>query len=162
MAALPVDKPQRDELAAEVLLAYHSCWQRLRYAAGPLWAALNLSMMQLKALLLLDQCGCMAVCQVADALAIGRPSASNLIEQLVQLGLVARADDVVDRRRALATLTAQGCDLLARLYEGDEAVIGAWMQHLCDDDLGALCRGLRALADAAEAATPQPEVRLYP
>lgn len=154
MATQPLDEPPREQLVGEVLESYRLCWRTLRYIAEPCWAELDLTMSQLKALILLDLRGCMAVCRVADALAIGRPSASNLIEQLVQLGLAAGVDDAADRRRALTTLTAEGHALMARLYQGDQRSLHAWLRQLRDDDLHALCKGLRALAGVYEASQP--------
>ncbi len=89
-------------------------------AAEPVWAGLELTTLQLKGLVLLETRGAQAVSSIASALGITRPSASVLVEQLVQMGIARRADDDTDRRRALVYLTLEGKELIARLHRRDE------------------------------------------
>ena len=69
-----------------------------------------------------------------------------LVERLVQHGLADRREDPRDRRRALVALTADGESRLARLREGSQGHVRAWIGSLEDGDLAALARGLGALA----------------
>ncbi len=148
---LPAMDRQDAGLLGEVLGAY---WQFLRTMRAPVvatWLALDLSMRQLAALLLLADRDVLSVGGLATHLGISRPVASHLVDQLVQRGLVSRSEDAVDRRRTWVRLTAQGQDLLDRLYwhqhvHGD---LRCHLENLATADLQALARGLRALAEAA-------------
>lgn len=120
--------------------------------AEPVWAGLKLTPLQLKGLILLEVRGALPVSDIASALGIARPSASVVVEQLVQMGLARRADDDTDRRRALVRLTQEGTELIARLHRGDERFIERLCARLSPDDLLALRRGLHALTEAICAA----------
>jgi DNA-binding MarR family transcriptional regulator len=135
-------------LVGEALAAYRRSWAVLRQSAKAAWAQLDLTLSQLKGLLLLDARGLMTIGELADVLEIGRPSASILIEQLVQRGLVERAEDPSDRRRTLIRLTASADTLVSSLYQGDEAFMCAWFDRLANADLEALTRGFIALVES--------------
>ena len=49
---------------------------------------------------------------IADALNVSRPNITNIINNLVQKGLISQEFDVVDRRRKLLKITSQGMELL--------------------------------------------------
>lgn len=113
------------------------------------WLQLDLTMAQLKGLMALADTS-MTIGQIAEALNIGKPAASILVERLVQPGLAERAEDPQDRRRSIAQLTAQGAELVARLrQEGGQARFQGWIGQLADADLAALVRGMTALATVA-------------
>src|SRR5436305_10823750 len=117
-------------------------------AAEPTWLQLDLTIGQLKGLFTLADSP-MTIGQLAEALGSGKPAASILVERLVQLGLVERAEDLLDRRRTIARVTARGEELTARLRQGGRERLRAWLSRLGDDDLAALVQGLRALAAVA-------------
>lgn len=141
-------KPRRTRLLEEATEAYRLYWEALRRTAEPAWSQLELTLSQLKAMLVLDTRGPMTISQVGAILMISRPSASILIDQLVQLGMVDRTTDQADRRRAIVVLTTQGVDLVHRLTRGDQEFMRTWFECMHDEDLAALSRGMRALATA--------------
>ena len=142
-----MDSIQRP-LLGEVLIAYRGYWTALLQSAEPLWSQLDLTIQQLKGLILLEVRGEITVGGIATGLAIGRPSASVLVEQLVQLGLARRTEDSADRRRSLISLSDEGRNLAARLHRGDEASMEKRFACLGDEDLVALKQGLSALTGA--------------
>lgn len=91
----------------------------LRNAEGS-WRELDLTSSQTRGLIVLAARGELTVSGLATLLAMGRPSGSLLVDQLVQRGLVTRTDDPTDRRCALVRLDAPGYALLARLFAADE------------------------------------------
>ena len=141
-------EPQYQPLVEETVVIYRRYWTALLQAAEPIWSQLDLTILQLKGLILLEARGELAISAIADALAVGRPSASVLVEQMVQMGLVRRSEDVADRRRSLVCLTDQGKDLAARLHRGDEQFMASMFARLDAADLRALEQGLQALTDA--------------
>ena len=141
-------EPQYEPLVEETVVIYRRYWTALLQAAEPIWSQLDLTILQLKGLILLEARGELAISAIADALGVGRPSASVLVEQMVQMGLVRRSEDVADRRRSLVCLTDQGKDLAARLHRGDEQFMASMFARLDAADLQALEQGLQALTDA--------------
>ena len=138
----------RDQLIDNALQAQKQIVQAMHAAAEPTWLQLDLTMAQLKGLFALAD-GPMSIGQLAEALGSGKPAASILVERLVQLGLVERAEDLLDRRRTIARVTSQGEELVARLRQGGRDRLRAWLSRLGDDDLAALVQGLQALATVA-------------
>lgn len=135
-------------LLEESVLTYRSYWTALLQAAEPVWTRLDLTISQLKGLILLEARGEHSVSGIATALGMGRPSASILVEQLVQLGLVRRTEDSEDRRRSLVVLTPEGVELTSRFHRGDEQFMRGMFATMSDDDLRALKQGLYALTQA--------------
>src|SRR5919205_3487785 len=82
------------------------------------WLEVDLTMAQLKTLVVLVDEGPCSISQVADALGVSLPNASHLVERLVRLELAQRAEDRLDRRRTLASATAKGEELLRNLRQG--------------------------------------------
>jgi DNA-binding MarR family transcriptional regulator len=118
---------------------------------APLWVELDLTMAQLKALMMLAAHQQRTVGQLAGALHIGKPAASALVDQLVQSRLARRQEDATDRRRTVVSLTPTAEDLVARLRQGRHAMLLRWLSAMDDADLAALARGLTALAAAMRA-----------
>ena len=145
-------QPVNNLLIKETVLAYRHYWTALLESAEPVWSDLDLTILQLKSLVLLEVRGELPVSGIASALAIARPSASVLVGQLVQMGIATRADDDADRRRSLVCLTPKGKDLIAQLHRGDERFMESLFARLSPDDLLALRQGLHALTEAICAA----------
>ena len=139
-------EPRHPQLVDEAVDAYRCYWTALLQAAEPLWSQLDLTVSQLKCLVLLEARDTLTIGQVADILAIGRSSASITIDQLVKLGLVARTEDQDDRRRTIVRLIPEGSSRIARLHQGDEEFMRAWFERMDKDHLIALRAGLAALA----------------
>jgi DNA-binding MarR family transcriptional regulator len=55
----------------------------------------------------------------------------------------------VDRRRVLLSLSRAGLQLVTELREGSHLLLRRWMAQLSADDMEALSRGWRALAEVA-------------
>ncbi len=141
-------EPVNNLLIKEAVLAYRHYWTAVLESAEPIWSDLDLTILQLKGLVLLEVRDELPVSGIASALGIAGPSASVLVGQLVQMGIAMRADDDMDRRRSLVRLTQQGKDLIAHLHRGDERFVGQLFARLNPDDLIALRRGLHALTEA--------------
>jgi DNA-binding MarR family transcriptional regulator len=108
------------ELEREVLRA-------IRAATAPAWLQLEVTMAQLKALVLLADHQPLTIRSLAQGLGIGSPAASHLVERLVQMGLVERQEDPDDRRRTFATLTADGGEAIGRLRQEGLEHLREWV-----------------------------------
>ena len=114
------------------------------------WTALDLSIGQLRTLMLLSADGDTTISDIAARLDVGKPASSILVERLVQLGLARRTEDANDRRRTLVTLTQSGEELITRLRQGNLDRFALWIEELAPDDLAALRQGMQALRLIAE------------
>jgi DNA-binding MarR family transcriptional regulator len=106
-------------------------------------------MAQLKTLFTLEYGGPATIGQTGEKLGISLPTASHLVDRLVQGGYVERAEDPADRRRTLASTTASGSELVKRLRHGGHDVLRGWLQALDPETLSALVTGLNGLMTLA-------------
>lgn len=116
----------------------------------PEWVHLDLSIGQLKSLMVLTSHPRISIGTMAEMLEVSKPTASILIDRLVQLGLVQRTEDADDRRRTVVEVTEPGGALVARLRQGGGERLAHWIEQMQREDLEALQRGLEALAGIAE------------
>ena len=144
----------RSALIADILQAQQTMNRAIGASSRQLWVELDLSMAQLKTLMTLYDSGPLSIGQIAEALGIGQPTASHLVERLVQSGFVGRTEDPVDRRRTLAELSSRGNTLIEQLREVRSEQLHRWLMQLDDPTLAALRLGLQALIDAARADVP--------
>src|SRR5690348_12234688 len=108
----------------------------------------DLTMGQFRALTVLAQEEPLAVGALAERLGTGGPSASRMVDRLVNDGLVERWDDPDDRRRALVRLTARGRESMAHLHQGRQVFRQRMLKliaRLPDQDMAKLHAGLAAL-----------------
>src|SRR6266478_4428920 len=87
----------------------------LKATMGQAWMEIDLTLPQMRTLLVLAEEGPLVIGQIAQRLGIGLSTGGHLVDRLVQAGLAERMEDVEDRRRTLARLTPKGEDLYARL-----------------------------------------------
>ena len=140
------DETREDRVRAAIE-AQRALKQALHQAYSPDWIHMDLSMGQLKALMGLATLGAMSVGELADWLKTSKPSASVLVDRLVHEGYVERREDQDDRRRTLVMLTSRGSELVAGLERSGGERMELWLDRMLPDDLAALTRGIRALAD---------------
>jgi DNA-binding MarR family transcriptional regulator len=154
---LPHPAPGADphaRLLADCHELAHEVFAALNRSAGPELLSLDLTMGQFKAMATLTMYGPQPVGELGRRLGISEPAASLLVDKLEELGLAVRERDPQDRRRTLVTATAAAEELAARLREGRQEHILAWLGALTDEELGGLTRGFRGLMRvAAENAT---------
>lgn len=156
-AGAPTGADPADPVAA-ALAAQNAIVRCLHTTTIPDWIQLDLSIGQLKTLMSLDSEQTLNVTALAELLRIGKPAASILVDRLVQLGYVSRAEDRGDRRRTLLTLAPAGAELVALLRQGaGQGRFARWLEQLDAVDLAALTRGLQALAAIAARETTAPD-----
>ena len=149
---------ERPATIEEIVEAHQNISRAIGASFGSVWMELDLSMAQFKTLLTLSNAGALPIGQIAEILGVGQPTASHLVDRLVQIQLVVRTEDPLDRRRTLAQLSAQGVELAERLRQVRLEPLKRWLAQLDDTALAALRQGLQALAEVAKADTvPIPE-----
>lgn len=134
----------REELEHEVVAQFRALQNTLKATSGTVWMEIDLTIAQLRTLLVLAEEGPLVIGHIAQRLGIGLSTGGHLVDRLVQVGLAERAEDVDDRRRTLARLTPKGEDLYARLLN-QPLQMQSLIQKLNDSDIAALLQGLQAL-----------------
>ena len=109
------------------------------------WINIDMSMAQIKVVLVLYNLGSHTIQQLAERLQIGAPAVSQLVEKLVQAGYASRRESTSDRRRVDVQLTAQGQALARNLHGPRDQIIAEWFDQLSDEQRLALGDNLKAL-----------------
>jgi DNA-binding MarR family transcriptional regulator len=115
-------------------------------ASVPAWLDLQLTLPQLRTLFIVAHNKTSSVMQIARHLGIGEPTASHLVDKLVQAGLVDRSEDPMDRRRAMVRLSPAGEELIEKLL-GWEEILGEWLHKVPGKDLSQFRHGLNAIVN---------------
>src|SRR5215212_8127666 len=144
---------QQSAMIDDIIDAHRSILRAIAASAPSVWMELDLSMAQLKTLMTLYNGGAAPIGQLAECLGIGQPTASHLVDRLVQTKLVLRTEDPLDRRRTLAQLSPSGEELAERINQVRFGTLRRWLTQLDDAMLVAFLQGSRALADIAKAET---------
>lgn len=135
---------KREALVDEILQSNKCIFATIQAAVTPAWIQLDLTMSQIKGIFLLSKAGALTIGDLAEALGIGRPAASTLVDRLFHLDLVEREEDEEDRRRTFVRLSPNGRRLVEQLHSGSGELFRGWLRELNDADLAALAQGLRA------------------
>ena len=138
----------------EEIIRYHwSILTAMQFSSRPDWMELDMTMAQIKALFTISQGEAVPVSRIAEYLGVGQPTASHLVDKLVRQGFAGRSESPTDRRVTLVRLTANGEDLVRRLYQGGEEQYRAWVKRLTHEERNNLLSGLQALARVASIPT---------
>lgn len=140
----------RSALVSTVVEAYMELFVTMQFNAVSHWLMLELTFAQARALIILAARKELTISQLARLLGVGNPTASILIQQLVERGLVTRTEDTGDRRQAVVRLSARGAEISSGRRREREKQWERWLTHLSDDDLSALARGLSAIIEVVK------------
>jgi MarR family transcriptional regulator, organic hydroperoxide resistance regulator len=136
---------------------YRSILQMLLRSTLQEWFALDMTLAQIKVLFLLDHEASASVGTVAQMIGISVPTASQLIDRLVQAGSAQRVERMTDRRYTEVSLTLEGKQLVQRLRQGHTERLRSWLASLNEEEQVQLRAGLLALARLAQLPLPIPQ-----
>lgn len=108
----------------------------------------QLSVLQLRTLLAVEQYGPLRLADLAILLGLSRPSASRVVTRLAADGLVLRNTASHDRREIQLAVSAKGHRLLDSLRNRRRREIGAVLDTMDPTGRSALIHGLAAFAAA--------------
>jgi MarR family transcriptional regulator, organic hydroperoxide resistance regulator len=127
----------KEELIQGIVENLAKC-QRPALNAG--WKALGLSHAQMSMLYLLFYHAQSNVKEIADFLGISKSAVSQLLDPMVDKGLVSRHNDLKDRRIVRISLTAKGKQTLKKLAKYKFAGLRSALQNLDQKELAELYR----------------------
>ena len=100
---------------------------------------------QVKVLLQLSRKEQMSVGEIADALFVSMPAASEIVDRLVDTGHVVRAPDPADRRRVIVSATTESQQAIDRLVELRRTQVRKALLRLSPEERPLAARTLEAL-----------------
>lgn len=135
----------RPELVATIVQAYMDLFATMQFNAVSHWLMLELTFAQARALFMLAARKELTVSQLAKLLDVGNPTASILVQQLVDRGLVTRTEHTTDRRHTIIRLSPKGEQIGVGRRKEREKQWQRWLGQLNDEELKALAHGLTAI-----------------
>jgi DNA-binding MarR family transcriptional regulator len=135
----------RPELVNTIVKAYMDLFITMQFNAVSHWLMLELTFAQARALFMLAARKELTVSQLARLLGVGNPTASILVQQLVERDLVTRTEHATDRRHTIIRLSQKGAEIGAGRRKEREKQWQRWLSRLSDNELNALARGLSAI-----------------
>ena len=114
------------------------------------WLLLDLTMAQLKAMMLIVQTGGVRSRELADGLGIAPSAATPLVDRLVDQKLARREDDPDDRRIIWIRPTSKAQALHDQLLQTNQDVLADVIDALPDDVRPKVHESIRLLLESAE------------
>ena len=140
----------RSALVSTIVQTYMELFVIMQFNAVSHWLMLELTFAQARALIIIAARKELTVSQLAKLLGVGNPTASILIQHLVERGLVTRTEHTGDRRQTVVRLSEQGQEISSGRRQEREKQWQGWLNHLGDDELDALARGLSAIIEVVK------------
>jgi DNA-binding MarR family transcriptional regulator len=114
------------------------------------WPLLDMTMGQLKAVMLLVPTGRVRSRELADSLGIAPSAATPLVDRLVKQKLATRVDDPTDRRIVWIHPTAKAQEVYENLLAAKEDVLAEVFRELPASKRSTVKDSIRLLAEAAD------------
>lgn len=115
----------------------------------PPWLSIDLSMAQLKAVLLLTRENGLTARGLAERLKVGPSAVTPLVDKLVEQGLVRREEDPEDRRVSWIRPTQEAQRLYELLMSANQAMLLEVFSTLSPEELETALQGLQVISSAA-------------
>lgn len=145
MNAVKTKEASRTELVDTVIQSYMELFMTMQFNSVSHWLMLELTFAQSRALFMLAARKELTVGALAKLLDVGKATASILVQQLVERGLVTRTEQESDRRHTILRLSPKGEEIGAGRREQRARQWKHWLSQLSDDELKALAHGLTAI-----------------
>ena len=137
----------REELVEKLVEHMERMQSHMRVRPAPVWSGLDLTMPQAKTLFFLaDEPRRMR--GIAGRLGVEMPSATSMIDRLVNKGLVERRQDPVDRRAVVCSLTPAGRDAVEKVWSVRAARTEALAAVLTTEELEIVVPAMEIMAEA--------------
>lgn len=141
--------PGRTELAHRLMELADHLYMQMRPHAPEEWPHLELTMPQVRVLMLLSQ-GPRRMSELATFLGSGLPAATSMVDRLVGKGLVERASDPQDRRVVTCCLTGDGGEVVEQIWRISRSRMRRLVDLLSLEELRTVVQAMEVLAGAME------------
>jgi DNA-binding MarR family transcriptional regulator len=109
-------KQDSQTLVQHILELAEDIYRALRPSVPPEWLTSDLTVAQLRVLLVLYTEGPSRMSSIASSIDIAVSTATGIVDNLVRKGLVTRGADPEDRRLVICSLSTQGQEMIKRLW----------------------------------------------
>jgi len=140
---------ERDVLEARALSLDMRVFMMLSAGPDDPMLSLDLSMPQLKVLLLVERLRAPSMGDLAHVLGVGQPAMSALVDRLTDHGLVHRDDDPQDRRVVRVRGTPACHELISRIRLAGQNRLQRVIEHLTDEELSHVVSAMEILLRTA-------------
>jgi DNA-binding MarR family transcriptional regulator len=119
----------------------------------------SISMAHVFVMSMIDKHGALPMTRVAEIIESGLPTATGLVNRMVERGFVRREHDTRDRRLVLVSLTEAGAAEVRELHEARQRRMAAAVDQLSGPEQESLLAGIRALRAALERISQGDDIR---
>ncbi len=144
--------PERAALVQELFEINSKVHDQAVGLVGPMPVPPDLTMQQVRVLGHIAKDPGISGHEIGDRLGVSAPTASGLIDRLVEKGLITRTDDPDDRRVRRLHPTEVGLDVIRQMQSMFGRALGVAIQLLSVEELDLLRRGSLAMLSALERA----------
>jgi DNA-binding MarR family transcriptional regulator len=109
-------KQDSETLIRHILKLAEDIYRAIKPNIPPEWLTSDLTVAQLRVLLVLYTEGSSRMSSIASSLGIAVSTATGIVDNLVRKGLVVRGADPEDRRLVICSLSSQGQETINRLW----------------------------------------------
>jgi DNA-binding MarR family transcriptional regulator len=143
----------KDELIKHIL-GLNQKLEQLEQALRPVvpkeWVSADLTMPQLRVVLVLFKEGSTRMSVLASSLGIGLATATGVVDRLVERGYVVRESFPQDRRVVMCRLSGRGEKLMGRLWQSGQDQIRRLLDRMTCSQLELVAKGTEAFIEAAK------------
>lgn len=144
----------REMLTERILQLDSRILQHLATCQPSPWLSVDLTMPQLKVLLIVSGAGGATAGQLARGLGVGMSTVTGIVDRLVEQRLVTRGEDPHDRRMTRVSATDPGREMVDHLYRASREHLGRLLERLDVEELRTVEGGLghiyRAVVEEAQ------------
>jgi DNA-binding MarR family transcriptional regulator len=141
---------ENEQLIADIMGAQQRLQHLFAYdRSDPLFSS-HLTLSQLRILMLLARHGNVSGGELAGLLGVGLAALSGMIDRLVVQDLVARTEDLHDRRVRRIGLTKTGSALIGSIFNAGEEKMRALLSRLSAEELELVAQASLLMLKAAE------------
>jgi DNA-binding MarR family transcriptional regulator len=146
-----IREPSKEDLIESILQLTDRAFRQLLPMVPKEWLRLDLTMPQLKVVLLLFISGPSRMSEIASALGVSLATATGVVDRLVERDILTREGDPGDRRVVLCRLSEKGGELMSGLWQLSRDQAGELMRSLASSQLLLITESLEVLLQAGEA-----------
>lgn len=142
--------PKQAELIERILQLGEKAFRELIPILPTEWLQLDLTMSQLKVVLLLFMTGSVRMSDIASALGVSLATATGVVDRLVERDIVLRESQPEDRRVVLCHLSEKGQKLIGGLWQLARDRAKELLEVAAHSQLQLITEALEALLKAGE------------
>jgi DNA-binding MarR family transcriptional regulator len=122
-------------LVHHILELSNDIFRAIRFSIPSEWLASDMTIAQLRVLLLLHTEGASRMSLIASSLGTTLSTATGTVDILVKKGLVVRRDDPLDRRLVICDLSPTGQEVMSRMWAIGQQQLGKLLHGLSVEEL---------------------------